>query len=130
MSSFSVVLDACVLYPAALRDTLLRAADAGLYRLHWSEEILDEVGRNLVKNSVADELAAQRLLDHMRQAFPDAAVAGHECLVESMPNHPGDRHVVAAAVKANAQLIVTANLVLPIRASSGTAMPLPYHSCA
>lgn len=110
MSSFSVVLDACGRYPAALRDTLLRAADAGLYRLHWSEDILDEVGRSLVKNGVADEPGVRRLLGHMRRTFPDAAVTGHECLVESMPNHPGDRHVVAAVVKANAQLIVTANL--------------------
>lgn len=63
MSSFSVVLDACVLYPAALRDTLLRAADTGLYRLHWSEEILDEVRRNLIKNGVADEFRPLRPLD-------------------------------------------------------------------
>jgi hypothetical protein len=40
-SRFPVVLDSCVLYPMYLRDTLLRAAEAGLYRVHWSQEILD-----------------------------------------------------------------------------------------
>lgn len=48
MSSFAVVLDTCTLYPAALRDTLLRAAAEGLYRLVWSKSILDELRRNLV----------------------------------------------------------------------------------
>lgn len=46
-----VVLDACVLFPASLRDTLLRAAKADLYRLHLTEEILEEVRRNLIKKN-------------------------------------------------------------------------------
>jgi hypothetical protein len=45
-SRFPVVLDSCVLYPMYLRDTLLRAAEAGLYRVHWSQEILDGALRN------------------------------------------------------------------------------------
>jgi hypothetical protein len=48
VSPFEVVLDACVLFPASIRDTLLRAADAGLYRVYWSELILEEVRRNLI----------------------------------------------------------------------------------
>ncbi len=47
MSNFVVVLDACVLYPASLRDTLLPAAGAGLYRVQLTDEILEEVQRNL-----------------------------------------------------------------------------------
>jgi len=43
VSSFGVVLDACVLIPASLRDTLLRAAEQGMYQMHWSELILEEV---------------------------------------------------------------------------------------
>jgi hypothetical protein len=45
------VLDASVLFPAAVRDTLLRAAGAGLYQLYWSSDILEEVRRNLVKHN-------------------------------------------------------------------------------
>lgn len=48
MSVFPVILDSCVLFPMYLRDTLLSAAQAGLYRLHWSQEILDGAIRNLV----------------------------------------------------------------------------------
>ena len=50
MAVFPVVLDSCVLYPMYLRDTLLCAAEAGLYRVHWSAEILDGAIRNLVAN--------------------------------------------------------------------------------
>lgn len=46
----------------------------------------------------------------VREAFPEAMVADHQALVPAMPNHPKDRHVVAAAVKAGAQVIVTSNL--------------------
>jgi hypothetical protein len=45
---FAVVLDTCVIYPAHLRDTLLRQAERGLFRVLWSDEILDELQRNLV----------------------------------------------------------------------------------
>lgn len=48
MSSFVVLLDACAIFPMSLRDTLLRAADAGLYRLVLTEDILEEVRRNLI----------------------------------------------------------------------------------
>jgi PIN domain len=61
LSSFGVVLDACVLIPATLRDTLLRAAEKGMYRLHWSDEILDEVRRNLVKRAMTSPENAQDL---------------------------------------------------------------------
>ena len=47
MTSFGAVLDANVLLKAGPRDTLLRAAEVGLYRPYWSETILDEVQRNL-----------------------------------------------------------------------------------
>jgi hypothetical protein len=47
-ANFPVILDACVSYPAALRDTLLRAAERDLYTVYWSEGILEEAGRNLI----------------------------------------------------------------------------------
>jgi hypothetical protein len=45
---FIVVVDANVLYPLTLRDTVLRAAAAGFYQLRWSADILEEMERNLV----------------------------------------------------------------------------------
>ncbi len=49
MPSLGVVLDANILFSAPLRHTLLRAANAGLFRLHWTDEILEEVRCNLIE---------------------------------------------------------------------------------
>jgi predicted nucleic acid-binding protein len=106
---FKVVLDANVLYPFSLRDTLLRSAEASLVQVYWSEEILDEVRRNLVGNTVVTIEQAERLCSKMREAFPEAMVVGHEPLIVAMKNDEKDRHVVAAAVKAGADVIVTSN---------------------
>lgn len=105
-----VVLDANVLFPFSLRDTLLRAAAAGYFQVYWSGQILEEARRNLVKSAAITEAQADRLLDAMTAAFPEAMVTGHEPLVAAMPNDPKDRHVAAAAVTAGARLIVTNNL--------------------
>jgi predicted nucleic acid-binding protein len=68
-----VVLDANVLYPFTLRDTLLRSAEAGLCRVYWSTEILDEAARNLVAAGRMSEPQAERLSAIMGSAFPEAA---------------------------------------------------------
>lgn len=105
---FSVVLDACVLYPAYLRDTLLRMAAAEMYRPLWTATILDELLANLPETMAP--ATRQRLRDAMVESFPDAEVTGHDALVPSMTNDPKDRHVLAAAVRASASAIVTFNL--------------------
>jgi predicted nucleic acid-binding protein len=104
------VLDANVLYPFTLRDTLLRAAAAGLFHARWSDKILDEATRNLVADHVVTAKQAARLLAAMTAAFPEARVIGFHKLVATMKNDPKDRHVVAAAVKAKAQVVVTLNV--------------------
>ena len=105
------VLDACVLIPAALRDVLLRAHEAALYRAHWSEHILDEVERNLAEVFVGPTRAAA-LVQRLRAVFPDALVPieRYEPLISEMTNQRKDRHVLAAAVAANAAVVVTRNL--------------------
>jgi predicted nucleic acid-binding protein len=110
MPPFAGVLDACVLFPAALRDTLLRVADADLYRVHWTDKILDEVQRNIVSARHMSEEKAQRLIHTMSSYFPDASVVQYTDLIDAMPNHPKDRHILAAAVVVGAQVIVTFNL--------------------
>lgn len=107
--SFSVVLDTNVLYGATLRDTLLRLAEAGLYRPLWSGHILDEF-RHVVGTALADHAAVERILAAMTRAFDDAMVQGYEHLIQAMESpDPDDRHVLAAAVCAGASGIVTAN---------------------
>lgn len=110
VAPFKVVLDANVLYPFTLRDTLLRAAANGFFQVYWSELILDEATRNLVSDGVISEEQSRRLRTAMSAAFPEATVAGHESLIGAMPNDEKDRHVAAAAVKTGAQVIVTMNL--------------------
>ena len=110
VAPFKVVLDANVLYPFSLRDTLLRAATDGLFQLYWSEHILDETTRNLVAKGTTTDDQATRLRAAMTEAFPESMVTGHESLIDAMPNQEKDRHVAAAAVKAGAQVIVTSNL--------------------
>lgn len=104
-----VVLNACVLFPASLRDTLLRAADADLYRVHLTADILEEVRRNLVKKGMQEQ-KAQRLIDVIKEQFASGLVTHHGSLIASMPNDEKDRHVLAAAVASKAQIIVTQNL--------------------
>jgi predicted nucleic acid-binding protein len=110
VSSFGVVLDACVLIPASIRDTLLRAAEKEMYRLHWSNLILEEVRRNLVKQRMTTEEDAKDLINEMQRFFPESKVHNFEPLIPSMTNDEKDRHVLAAAVASNSQIIVTSNI--------------------
>lgn len=109
--AFPAFLDACVLLPISLTDTLLRLAQANTYRPLWSDQVLDEVERNLpkVSDAVTPQKARKRI-DAMRGAFPDAMVTGYEALISAMTNDEKDRHVLAAAVKGGAEVVVTANL--------------------
>jgi predicted nucleic acid-binding protein len=110
--AFTATLDASVLYPLPLRDTLLRAAQVGMYDPYWSERILDEVARNLVGNGVASARQATAMLDAMRSAFDAATVAAEEIarLEPAMTNDTKDRHVLAAAASAQTDMLVTLNL--------------------
>ena len=107
---FIVVVDANVLFPLTLRDTVLRAAAAGFYQLRWSAEILDEMERNLVSTNTMAADKAARLRATMDKYFPEAEVTDYASLVAGLQNDEKDRHVVAAAVKAGAQVITTSNL--------------------
>lgn len=106
------VLDACVLYPAPLRDFLLHIADLGVYQPKWSEIIHNEWGRNLLKNrpDLSDE-KIKNTIEVMNNAFPDARVKDFEVFMEDiiLPDKD-DRHVLAAAIVANAKYIITFNL--------------------
>ncbi len=111
-NEYSAVLDACVLVPASLCDTLLRLAEEpAMYRPLWSEQILAEMIKALrtkLRRSAADTTyRRQQIVD----SFPEAMVKVPPDLlkaVECIPD-PNDRHVLAAAVRAHADTIVTQN---------------------
>jgi predicted nucleic acid-binding protein len=120
-----VVLDACVLIPMPLCDTLLRAAESYLYKFFVSPEIIEETTRNLskilIRRDKLDETMArekaQYRIDEMLKAFPEVIIEPNYQLIDRLENHPKDRHILAAAIKVREEiedderiLIVTDNL--------------------
>lgn len=112
MSHFTVVYDACVLYPAPLRDLLMHLAMTGLYRAKWTDAIHDEWTRNVLANRPdLNTVQLHRTRELMNAHVLDCLVTGYESLIPalSLPD-PDDRHVLAAAIRAGADMIVTFNL--------------------
>ncbi len=112
MSQFAAILDACVLVPVTLSDTLLRIAERGIYRPLWSQRILTETRSAIT--AVHPDIDVHRVdarLHAMNENFEDACVEGWQSLVDGLflPD-PEDRHVLAAAIRGRADVIVTANL--------------------
>lgn len=109
---YTVILDACVLYAAPLRDLLLSLAATGIFRARWTHLIQDEWMRNLAANrpDLKPE-ALRRTMTTMNDAIEDCLVEGFECMVASLTlPDPDDRHVLAAAIVGHADAIVTFNL--------------------
>lgn len=110
MSNYGAVLDACVLAPMPLAHTLLRLAARGIFRPYWSERTLDEVAATLGKWQYPEHLVRRRI-DVMREYFPEALISGTGSIAfaRGLPD-PDDEHVLEAALKSDAQAIVTLNL--------------------
>lgn len=111
-ATYTAVLDACVLYPAPLRDLLLSLASAGLFHARWTPDIEDEWTRNLLANRPDLNLAQLQITpERMIAAIPDCMVTHYKPLIAglSLPD-PDDRHVLAAAIAGHADAIVTTNL--------------------
>lgn len=112
MANFTAVFDACVLYPAPLRDFLMWLALTDLFKARWTDQIHDEWIRNVLKNR-SDLTFAQltRTKNLMNQNVRDCLVMGYEDLVNELElPDANDRHVLAAAIYCNAEVIVTFNL--------------------
>lgn len=112
MPGLTVVYDACVLYPAPLRDLLIRLARTDLFRARWTDAIHEEWISNLLAARL-DLSAAQleRTRQLMNAAVRDCLVTGYEARIATLTlPDADDRHVLAAAIEAQAQIIVTFNL--------------------
>jgi predicted nucleic acid-binding protein len=110
--TFTVVYDANVLYPNTLRDLLIRIAQSGLVQAKWTDQILDEMVGAIRRNrGDIPPAKLDRLRELMNDAVRDVLVTGYEPLIEGLKlPDPEDRHVLAAAIRAGAQVIVTRNL--------------------
>ena len=112
MSHFTAVYDACVLYPAPLRDLLMHLALSDLFRAKWTAAIHDEWIRKVLQDRpdlTATQLQRTRTL--MDAHVRDCLVSNYEDLIPEL-NLPDadDRHVLAAAIRSGAEVIVTYNL--------------------
>jgi predicted nucleic acid-binding protein len=109
--AFTALYDACVLYPAPIRDVLMHLALADIYRARWTNAIHEEWIRSVLKNR-PDLTRAQleRTRDLMNAHARDALVQGFEDVIPSLSlPDPDDRHVLAAAIHGRADVIVTYN---------------------
>jgi len=116
-----VVYDACVLYSAPLRDLFMYLALADIYQAKWTKDIHDEWMRNLLKNRPdLTKGHLEKVREKMDTAIEGCLVQGYEGLIEkiTLPDLD-DRHVLAAAIQAHAQIIITFNLVdFPYKATA------------
>ena len=109
--AFVVVYDANVLVGNTQRDLLVRIAQTGLVQAKWTDRILDEALAAVLKSrpDVPPEKLT-RVRELMIDAVPDCLVSGYEPLIDGLYlRDPDDRHVLAAAIKSGAQVIVTAD---------------------
>lgn len=107
---FTCVLDTNVIFPIEVRDLLFWFAYDELYTLKWSRHIFTE-WENVMRVKQVSEAEIIKRIGWANSAFPDAMVTKYEALISGLelPDEK-DRHVLAAAIKTNANLIVTNNL--------------------
>lgn len=112
---YTVFVDACSLVGVLQRNLLLSLAEAGFFRICWSRDVLDETERALERlfsrhgKCEPANLAAEQIA-RMERAFPEARIEGYYHLQAIQLPDPGDLHVLAAALKAQASTLVTDNL--------------------
>lgn len=108
---FTTVLDANVLFPFLKRDVLLSCAEQGMFRPRWTVKINEEWSSKAVLGGLITQAQAGHTLNCMRKAFPEAEITGYEHLIDALTlPDPDDRHVLAAAIRIKADMIVTDNV--------------------
>lgn len=112
MAKYTAIYDACVLYPAPLRDILLQLAVSDVFRARWTKDIHEEWQRNVQKDRPEVKASdLQRTRELMDRNVRDCLIEGYDSLIPTLhlPD-PDDRHVLAAAIVGRIDVIVTFNL--------------------
>lgn len=107
-----VFADANILFSRVLRDYFLYSAHMGALNLRWSQEVLDEMSRNLRASIGLDETSTRRLEELMNEFLPDAIIERpitKADLLDDVEVDPKDRHVLAAAFASGADILLTDN---------------------
>lgn len=110
--AFAALYDANVLIPHEIRDVLMISAATRLHAVYWSDDIFEEWLRNSVEKGLATKESVLRFQGIMNEMFSDALIPRerYSQLIDTMTNDPQDRHVLAAAVIAEADVLVTLDL--------------------
>lgn len=111
-TQFIVVLDACVLYPAPVRDLLLQLASKGVFQAKWTQHIQNEWINSLLKNRPElSRIKLEQTCTIMNESILDSIVEDYQILIPDLllPDM-NDVHVLAAAIKCHAQAIITYNM--------------------
>ncbi len=124
------VLDADIIFSRVLHELMGRlAVGPRLFDLVWSDELLDEAKASLVDQKGLPPEVAEIWVGHMRREFPGGRVNAVETSgdldLASLTRDPGDVHVCALAIAANAELLFTFDrgyLKEPLR-SHGVEVP-------
>jgi hypothetical protein len=108
---FTAFYDASVLYPSELRNLLMHLALTGLFRARWSAAVHEEWISRLRRRPDLSRQKLERTRRLMDEHAADALVTDYESLIGGLvlPD-PGDRHILAAAIRGRAEVIVTSNL--------------------
>jgi predicted nucleic acid-binding protein len=110
-ADFPIVLDANILAESAISDLFLRLSEEpGLVNPRWTEDIWEEARRTMLSKLGWTEETADSRIAAAQATFPEAMVTDYEGFVEKCTNDPKDRHVLAAAIRANVETIVTMNV--------------------
>jgi len=111
VSPVTALLDACVLYPQTLRDLLLNLARTGLFRARWTDRINEEWTRKLLEKNPGKADRVARTLALVNQSVEDCLIFDYDEVISTLQlPDPDDRHVLAAAIVGQANVIVTLNL--------------------
>jgi predicted nucleic acid-binding protein len=111
ISTFTVFFDSNAFFGARLRSLVIEAAQSGLFRARWSEDVHREwISAVAAKRPDIELKSLERVQILMDAAVPGCITTGYEQLVASLTlPDPDDRHVLAAAIVAKASVIVTFN---------------------
>ena len=106
METLTVLYDACVLYPAPLRDFLVHLAIGDTFYARWTDQIHEEWIRNVLANRPdLTKVQLERTRNLMNQHVRDCLVTGYEPLIATLDlPDPDDRHVLAAAIRTGANV--------------------------
>jgi predicted nucleic acid-binding protein len=111
VATLTALFDACVLYPQTLRDLLLNLARTDLFRARWTDLINEEWTRKLLEKNPEKADRVARTLALVNQSVEDCLISGYEEVIQTLQlPDPDDRHVLAAAIVGQADLIITLNL--------------------